>query len=323
MKLQRGFSLVELLVVITIIGILAAITIPNMTRVRNKAHETEVKANLHVIQEAIHRYDVDEQEFPAWLIGGDQNSWDVYYLRMGYDMTDPPIFDPLIRYNYVDSYPVNPFTGADAGGLYLEWSGGDKFTPASGDPRFGMKGNVMNNSVDDPYLSWTNNGGFADTINISGTPLIETYLNYGGRRALSGESDRYTIMGSFFYRSEGPIDMISSDLSSGSPTRRDFVYQRYERYILGGFGHETTKGLDVFRLEGAGDYAHQPDTDNFVFDVPLLLPEVFGGGDRDNNPFFPYEPSQDGTRFYYGAPDGLEDGVVIVLTDSGEDNLDF
>jgi prepilin-type N-terminal cleavage/methylation domain-containing protein len=323
MKLQRGFSLVELLVVITIIGILAAIAIPNMTKVRNKAHESEVKANLHVIQEAIHRYDVDEHEFPKWLIGGDQNSWDVYYLRMGYDRVNPPIYDPLIHFNYIDTYPLNPFTGADAGGLYLEWSGGEKTTPASGDPRFGMKGTVMNNSVDDPVLSWTGSGGVAETINTAGPYVIQNYLVYGGRMALSGNPDRYTIQGSFFYRAEGPIDMLTSNVGSGNPTRRDFLYQGYDRYILGGFGHETTKGLDVIRLEGAGNYRHMPDTDNFPWDIPLLVPEVFGGGDNENNPYFPYEPSQDGQKFYYGAPDGLEDGVVIVLTDSGGDNMEF
>ena len=65
MKSQRGFSLVELLVVITIIGILASLALANMGRVRNKAHESEVKANLHVIQEAVERFSVDEGEYPA------------------------------------------------------------------------------------------------------------------------------------------------------------------------------------------------------------------------------------------------------------------
>jgi hypothetical protein len=52
------------------------------------------------------------------------------------------------------------------------------------------------------------------------------------------------------------------------------------------------------------------------------LPEVFGGGDLNNNPYFPYEPTKEGVNFYYGAPDGLEDGLILVLTDSGE-NFNF
>jgi len=318
MKLQRGFTLIEMLVVITIIGILAAIAIPNMMKARNKAHESEVKANLHVIQEAVERFAVDEGEYPAWLVGGDQNSWNVYFARMGYDRLDPPVYDPLIRYNYADTYPKNPFVSEQNGGIYLKLSGGTLVDPASGDPRFGMKGTIMPNSVDDPLIFSTETGDFAETINLAGTPLIENYAVYGGMKLGSGEPTIQTIQGSFFYRAEGPIDMVSSDLSSGSPTRRDFVYQGYDRYILGGFGHETTKGLDGYRLTGAGEYVHQPGADNFIYDVPLLLPEVFGGGDAENNPFFPYEPIDPGVEFYYGAPDGLEDGLILILTDSGQ-----
>jgi hypothetical protein len=58
-----------------------------------------------------------------------------------------------------------------------------------------------------------------------------------------------------------------------------------------------------------------------------MLPEVFGGGGpRDDGtdvlPIFPYEPLDEGTEFYYGAPDGLEDGVILAITDSG-DNVNF
>jgi len=321
MKLQRGFSLVEMLVVITIIGILAALAIPNMTRVRNKARESEVKANLHVIQEAVERYYVSENEYPPFLVGGDQNAWPVFYLRMGYPDNEPVIYDPLIEYNYLDSYPKNPFVDEDKAGQYLVVTGGSISEPASGDPRFGMEGKAMPNSVDDPLWFTVGDTNVCETINTDGDYQIDNYGVYGGHKLGSGEPDRYIIPGSFFYRACGELNMINSLADNPDPDdRRDFVYQAYDRYILGGFGHETTKGLDVIRLTGAGDYRHWPDvpTDNFPWDIPLLLPEVFGGGDNENNPYFPYTPPDPGREFPFGAPDGLEDGVVIVMTSSGE-----
>lgn len=322
MNRERGFSLVELLVVITIIGILAAIALPNYTKVRIKARETEVKANLHVIQIAIDRFYGDENEYPAYLIGGDQGSWEVVHANYEGDPVWDNLYDPLIEFNYIDTYPQNPFVDPSSGGIYLEMSGGDRNTPASGDPRFGVKGTIMPNSVDDPLIFNTDPGDYAATIILTGTPLIVNYGGYGGRRGASGEPERYLIQGSFFYRAEGNIDMITSDVTSGTPTRRSFLYQSYERYILGGFGHEGTKGFDVIRQEGAGNYRHQPDTlTTFPWDIPLLKPEVFGGGnggEDENLPFFPYEPSEDGIKFYFGAPDGFEDGVVLVYTSDGE-----
>lgn len=320
MKHERGFTLVELLVVITIIGILAAIAIPNMTRMRDKARETEVKANLHVIQEAVERYYTNENEYPPYLLGGSNTSWPIFKARPSNPY--PDIVDPLIDKNYITSYPKNPFVDEREGGIYLAATGGDAYTPASGDPRFGLKGTIMPNSVDDPLFFTTTPGNYAETINMDGNPQIVNYGVYGGQKLLSGEPTVQIIQGSFFYRSAGPIDMATSNLT-GNITKRSFVYERYERYILGGFGHETTKGMDVIRLTGAGTYRRWEGTEiAFPYEVPLALPEVFGGGDNNNNPYFPYEPSIDGVRFPYGAPDGLEDGVILVLSDAG-DNLNF
>ena len=58
LRTQKGFTLIELMIVVVIIGILAAIAIPNFIAMQNRAKEGSTKANMHTLQLAAEDYGV-------------------------------------------------------------------------------------------------------------------------------------------------------------------------------------------------------------------------------------------------------------------------
>jgi type IV pilus assembly protein PilA len=62
---EKGFTLIELMIVVAIIGILAAIAIPNFLRFQARAKQSEAKQNLGAIFTAYNTYIADNNTFPS------------------------------------------------------------------------------------------------------------------------------------------------------------------------------------------------------------------------------------------------------------------
>ncbi|HEV2064840.1 MAG TPA: prepilin-type N-terminal cleavage/methylation domain-containing protein [Thermoanaerobaculia bacterium] len=67
MRRQRGFTLLELLVVMTIIGILAAIAVPALRDSPQRAREAALRGDLYSFRSVIDQYHGDKGSYPADL----------------------------------------------------------------------------------------------------------------------------------------------------------------------------------------------------------------------------------------------------------------
>jgi general secretion pathway protein G len=82
---DQGFTLLELMIVMVVIGLLAAIAIPAYTSNIRNAKEAVLKEDLHIMRQAIDAYTVDKQKAPQSL-------------------------DDLVQAGYLKSIPIDPMT---------------------------------------------------------------------------------------------------------------------------------------------------------------------------------------------------------------------
>ena len=84
-KMDAGFTLVELMIVMAIVGVLAVVAIPSYVGAVRQAREAVLKEDLHVMRAAIDSYTADKQKAPQSL-------------------------DDLVNEGYLKKIPVDPMT---------------------------------------------------------------------------------------------------------------------------------------------------------------------------------------------------------------------
>ena len=79
-KNRGGFTLVEIMIVVAIIALLAAIAVPNFLRARKRSQATRILEDLRIIDSAIDQYAIENNKS-----GGDAVNWnDIQsYLKKG------------------------------------------------------------------------------------------------------------------------------------------------------------------------------------------------------------------------------------------------
>lgn len=82
---ERGFTLVELMIVMLIIGVLATVAIPSFIASIKNAREAALKEDLHVLRDAIDSYTMDKNKAPQSL-------------------------DDLVQSGYLKAIPEDPMT---------------------------------------------------------------------------------------------------------------------------------------------------------------------------------------------------------------------
>lgn len=83
---ERGFTLIEIIIVLGIIGLLVGLGLPNYKSATVKAKEAVLKENLFILRKLIDQYAQDKGKYPASL-------------------------QALVQDSYIRAVPVDPMTG--------------------------------------------------------------------------------------------------------------------------------------------------------------------------------------------------------------------
>ncbi|MEP0815230.1 MAG: type II secretion system protein [bacterium] len=321
---NRGFTLVEMLVVVGIIGILVSLAIPNFQRIKDKAKESQVKQNLHSLQLALEQYSTDNQGvYPPWIYGGDftdswtisQESWDKLTADDGFELggqmvtsrpgwcepAGPGDGDALLEYGYLGEYPRNPFTltnnvdrnNAPARGPINQRSDGVTSQRDTGGRNNNLMWEISGGPPKNQGLRPLGHPGWKYLYPVYPHDQATNQLNPGGVRETST-----ALLGNFYYYTVNRDNKSWGDYNPNSVDRTvDPSLQDPPIWVIGyklvGYGALWNKGTDVYDVYG--EFEEHCRTTRTGPDAPV---NAGPGG-------------QDGTR----------DGAIVVLSSGGSETL--
>ena len=97
-RIRKAFTLVELMIVVSILGILGAIVLPAFGDHIQKAKEAAAKDNLRILRETIGRYAIDHNDVPPGYTENDPT-------KMAFGIA----FKLQLESGYLSGIPGNPF----------------------------------------------------------------------------------------------------------------------------------------------------------------------------------------------------------------------
>jgi general secretion pathway protein G len=111
MQAKRGFTLVEILIVVVILGILAAIVIPQFTQASTEAKQNSLCSDLQTLRSQIELYKVQHNDTPPTL--ANFSSQMVYCSDISGTASASKARDATHQYGpYLENIPANPFNNS-------------------------------------------------------------------------------------------------------------------------------------------------------------------------------------------------------------------
>ena len=106
-----GYTVLEIMITVLIIGILGAVALPNISKARTKARAEQAKADLELISNAVLQLAWDTGKWPGGFdrsVAADPETWDLSTSNAGLVVASSTVF-PDWKGPYLPDIPLDPW----------------------------------------------------------------------------------------------------------------------------------------------------------------------------------------------------------------------